>query len=735
MIINKDNFIEKYLDELKENIQLLDSGILKLKKEPDDEYELARFLRTLHTIKGSSRLLNFNHMEKIVHGLENVFKGVKEGKYSISRNLIHLVFITTDYLNRGAVNIKENKRDDLPLENLLNVFEIACSGEPFSLDGLKLKTFGHHKFDIDADPATVFSKNNSISESISDSGTIRIKISKTDNINKMLNNLIIKQFQLKRENDVLNNLEQEFRSLISTDPGTGSNKSGKNPAYKQKENKCLKSIQQLRKRFSLDLALLESDTFKLQEEILSLNMMPLGLIFAPLHKMVEETAINLGKEIDFSVVGSDIMLDKIILEKLNDPVIHLIRNAIDHGIETPDVRQAKGKNCIGYVTISAYLEGGNVIVSIKDDGNGLDYDRIREKAINANPDQKDNIDAMDERSLHTFLFASGFSTKKVIHELSGRGVGLDIVKCNIENIKGRIELLSEKDKGCEFILTLPLSLATVEGFFIQCATEKFFVPSTYINEVLILNEAHQLNLVNSKAIKFRDKIIPLYDLRDLIDKSLPKEKRENNFVMIVSSLNTIIAVVVDSIIQYSSLIYKPLPPNLKKLKPIQGIVFDESYNIINILFIPEIIKRFSQIQNTEHAEKPASVGKYILVVDDSYATREIERSILELENYKIVTANDGIEGLEKLKERHFDLIVTDIKMPRMDGLSFVENIRKQDEYRRTPVIVVSSVQDDEIKHAFISKGANSFIVKSDFDRRNLVDEVNQLIGYNENTNR
>ncbi|MDM8523237.1 response regulator [Desulfococcaceae bacterium HSG8] len=724
MTVDRDAFIDNYLDELKENMLLIDSGILTLKKNPEDENELARLLRTLHTIKGSSRMLKFNHIEKIVHGLENVFKGVKEGKYSITRDLIRLVFITTDYLQIGAGKIKESKSDELPMENLLDVFEKACSGESYSLDGLKL-TSKEQVTDSHSSPDPV--GKDDVAGTTSDSETIRIKVSKTEKISKLLNNLIIKQFQLKRENDVLHNLEQEFRALMSTAPG-GDN-GGKSPNYAKKESKCLKGIQQLRKDFYLDLALLERDTFELQEEILSLSMMPLDLIIGPLNKMVEETAMSLDKEIDFSVTGSDVMLDKIILEKLNDPIIHLVRNSIDHGIEMPREREAKGKNSIGRLEMNCYLEGGNIIIRIKDDGKGLDYDRIRERAIELNPAQEEDIRSMDETALNTFLFTSGFSTKEKVQELSGRGVGLDIVRYNIGNIKGKIALCSEKDKGTEFVLTLPLSLATVEGFFILCANEKFLIPSTFVKEVLIINEEQKLNLVNSKAIKLRDKIIPLYDLKAILDKEVPREKSDKIFVMIVESLNEMVGMVVDSIIQYASLIYKPLPPNLNKLKPIQGIVFDESYNIINILYIPEIMNRFSKIQHiAASAEGPSYAEKYILVVDDSYTTRKIEQSILELENYNVVTANDGIDGLEKLGEQHFDLIVTDINMPRMDGLAFVENLRQQDEYGQTPVIVVSSVSDPEIKKKFASKGANSFIVKSDFDRGNLIYEVRNLIG-------
>ncbi len=738
MAISRDKFIENYLDELKENIELVDSGILILKKEPDNENELSKLLRALHTIKGSSRVLKFNHIEKIVHGLENVFKEIKEKKFEISRPLIGLVFITTDYVRAGAEKIKASKTDELPIDNLLGVFEKVCAGEPYALDGLKLEPVSQLEQDVDAVQASDDTKVSPPSgkiesqETISEHATVRIKLSKTDKMTKLLNNLIIKQFQLRRENDVLNALEKNFRELMVMKVSENGKSGGKHPDYVKKENDFLKYLQQLRKDFGLDLAQLEVNTFELQEEILSLRMLPLQLILGSLPKMVEETAISLDKEIDFGVSGADVMIDKIILEKLHDPLIHLVRNAIDHGIEMPEERKKKGKSKVGRIDIACYLESGNIIVKIKDDGKGLDYDIIREKALRLNPVQEEEIRAMDTTGLNAYLFASGFSTREQVQELSGRGVGLDIVRFNIENIKGKIDLKSEKDKGTEFILTLPLSLATIEGFFISTANEKFLIPSTFVKEVIMISKEHQLNLADKRAIKLRNKIIPIYELSAVLKKEAQTTNAKKKFVLVVESVGNMIGITVDSIIQYASLIYKPLPPGLNKLKLIQGIVFDESYNITNILFIPEVINRFNKIRSVSvkrrAAEQQDAEKMHILVVDDSYSTREIERSILELENYHVETAVDGVEGLEKLGTQQFDLIITDIKMPRMDGLAFVDNLRENPAYAHTPIIVVSSVEDPEVKQQFVSRGVRSQIIKSDFERGNLVAEVNKLLG-------
>lgn len=725
MALNRDAFIGNYLDELEENLSLVDTAILALKKDPEKDDELARLLRALHTIKGSSRMLKFGKVEEISHGLENVFKGVKEGRYGISKNLVQLVFITADYIRMAAKGIRERKDDSLDTAKLQAVFEKAYADEPYEIAELRQPSE-----EGGASPTGVpdASSPTSAPESVPASGrtkmplmegepeksyeTIRINVGKIEGIVRLLNNLIIKQFQFRKEKDLLAELEENLRAT-----GAGMD--------------SLKLVQQVRKGFGEELSLLERDTFELQENILSLRMLPLELILGNLGKMVEETAMIMDKEIEFVTRGTDLLLDKFILERLHDPIIHIVRNAIDHGIETPGEREAAGKSRSGKLDISCTAESGNIVMRILDDGRGFDYDKIRKKAIAMNPGTEDEIREMDDTSLNSFLFMSGFSTKDTITDLSGRGVGLDIVKHNLERIKGKISLLSETGKGTEFKLSLPLSLATVDGFFVSAAGEKFLIPSAYVKEIIIVDRGEQLDLLNRKGFRLRNAIVPLYPLAAILDKGLQEEEPVKQFVVVVESLGETIGIVVEAVIQYTSLIYKPVPKNMAGIKLIQGIVFDESFNIINILYIPEIMNRFKRIRNIDTHRRFSSSRrefKKILVVDDSFSTREIEKSILELENYAVTTAVDGIDGLDKLKEQKYHLIITDIHMPRMDGLTFVENLRKDENYRQVPIIVVSSDEDPEKRRRFEVVGANAFIVKADFDRGNLVARVKDLIG-------
>lgn len=744
MALNRDAFINNYLDELEDNISVVDTEILTLKKDPEKEESLTSLLRALHTVKGSSRMLKFNTLESISHGLENVFKGVKEGRYSISKPLIQLVFITTDYLRAGAEMVKKTKEDSIKADKLLTAFEQAYADEPYDLETIRLekKSEAPSAAETPKTPAPAEKSQASApaeesqapvsaeaKEPESSHETIRINVRRIENIVRLQNNLIIKQFQFRKENDVLDDLEERLRSL----PVPDSDDAGQNGQLRRDVGECLKLVQTMKKDFGEGLTLLERDAFELQEEILSLRMLPLELILGNLGKMVEETAMVMNKEIKFSTYGTDLLLDKFILERLNDPIIHIIRNAVDHGIETPEEREAAGKPPEGKLEIRCTSESGNIIIRIIDDGKGFDYEKVRNRAIEMFPAQEEEIREMDNSALNAYLFTSGFSTKDQITDLSGRGVGLDIVKHNIEKIKGKISLASRPGEGSEFKLALPLSLATVDGFFVSAAGEKFLIPSTFVKEIIIVKREDELDLLNRKGFRLRDMIIPLYPLQAILDKEseMDAQEPEKQFVVVVESLGEIMGIVVESVIQYTSLIYKPIPKNLGKVKLIQGIVFDESFNIVNILFIPEIMKKFKRIRNIDTRRRfsgARSEFKRILVVDDSYSTREIERSILELENYYVGTAVDGIDGLEKIKEQRYHLIITDIHMPRMDGLTFVENLRKDDEYRNTPVIVVSSDENQEKQKQFEDVGANAFIIKSEFDRGNLIKEVKEQIG-------
>jgi two-component system, chemotaxis family, sensor kinase CheA len=757
MAINRDAFIGNYLEETGENVRLIDDGILKLKKDPENEEVLNAVLRALHTIKGSSRMLKFGSMEKLSHAMENVFKGLKEKRYSIEADVVKLVFVSGDLFRMGIAKIEKEKDDSLDIDKFVDVCERAYANESYGEELVKLQGeirggkaepvsrhrpaeaesaaaadafgAGQEKSEKKNGGSAPSSASPSDSSEVPEYQSIRVKLSNVERIIEILNGVIIKQFQFKQIQEELSEAEKEYQFLLARmrklqgslkEEGTGLYRDGL---------QHLKTLQELRKSFSDQMVSLEQSSYTLQEHIMKLSMLPLDLILGGLPRMVEEAAIVLGKEIDFSAKGSDVLMDKAILEKINDPVLHLIRNSVDHGIEMPEERETQGKPRAGRIGVECTSEGGNIILRIRDDGAGIDPEKIMRQALEKGLTNEAELEEIGETEVYNFIFMSGFSTKKTISDLSGRGVGLDIVKHNIDSVKGKISIRSTKGEGTEFILSLPLSLATVSGFFVRSGGEKFLIPSNFVMKIVRLHRGDKIMYFNKEAFKLENHIVPLYSLSALLEKP-PENRSEHLYVLVVESVGERIGIEVDSLLQHASLIYKPVPKNLQKMKLIQGIVFDETYSIINILFIPELINRFKRLKSIDLMQSSVDgeiTGKKVMVVDDSLNTREIEKSILELEDYKVVTAGDGIEGLQLLKESKVDLIITDLEMPRMDGLTMIENIRKESAYRTLPIVVVSSSTDEKLRKRAIKAGADAYIVKSEFDRNSLVATADELL--------
>ncbi|MBO7638336.1 MAG: response regulator, partial [Treponema sp.] len=438
--------------------------------------------------------------------------------------------------------------------------------------------------------------------------------------------------------------------------------------------------------------------------------------------------LKLKKSIELDIPKTEFLLDKAVLENLKGILLHLIRNSMDHGIEFPEERKAMGKPERGHINVFAQQNSNHIIIHVIDDGRGIQYEKIRKKAIELFPNDQKEIEKMSHKELEQYLYISGLTTADKTTELSGRGIGLDAVRADMEKIKGRIKIKSKENEGTSFELTIPLSLATQQGLFVHTGNMKLMIPSNYIAEIANVEESDITVIQGQSYISLHNMLIPLYFLSSIIGG---EQNEITSSVIVVEYLETQIAIVADSIDQYETVVVNPLPPVMQKLEAVQGVVYDENYAIIPILNIPDIMRRLRrllaydikkyQIKNQRH-------NFTILVVDDSSTTRQIEQAIFETDGYMVETAVDGIDALEILKTKHVDAIVTDIKMPRMDGIVFLSNIRRLPEFDNIPIVVVSGVYDPETKERFIDAGAQAFIVKSEFQRGNLLQAVKELLG-------
>lgn len=694
-MIDKSALTADFIEETKEHSAVIHEDIIKFHEEPENEDLLNDLLRELHTIKGTSRMLGFSTMEKVSHGLEDVLKAVAEKRIEISGKVVGLTLLTLDMLDSCLVRIKDKQNDEMPVDNFMKAFSSVINGETYERKKLQSEIDG-----------TSGEKDETAANDISldDVQTIRVKLEKINSIINVYDSLIIREFKLKRTLELLR--QEEFET--------------KSP-----------SISAIRKLFESDLDQLETGLFDVQNSIFNLRMLPLEIILNPLKRTIEKDALDFEKHIHFEIPVQELYLDKVILEPLSDILLHLLRNALDHGIEPEEERVKNGKNPTGTIKVITESVANHLEMTVEDDGAGINYEKVCKAAINRYPDRKEEISEMSENDLSAFLFIPGFSTSENVNSLSGRGVGLDVVRTNMEKIKGKINIKTEKGKGTSFILTFPSSLASLQGMFVTSSNMKFLIPAQYISEVTQINEEDCINLQNKKLYRLRDSLIPVYNLSTILNDYEPKsEKKGTSNTVVVEYLNKRTGIVVDQLQNFVSLVVKPLPDLFKGISGLQGVVFDENYSIVPILNIPDILGRLKDLlsYDLKKFEIKTMAKEYsVLVVDDSYTTRQIEQTILSMEDYLVDTAVDGIDALEKLKNKKYDVIVTDIKMPRMDGCVLIENIRRQELNRTTPVIVVSSVYEQETRQRFMNAGANAFIVKSDFERGNLVSTVKELL--------
>ncbi len=693
MPFSKADFIDGFIAETGEHLDAVNNGIIQLKKTPKNREVLAAILRELHTIKGTGRMMGYPVVEQTAHGLEDVFKGIREEKYELTDHIVQLTFLTADCIRRILDKIKTDGTDDIDISDFLEIFKKASSGLFFTTDILEDKVKSESEFN------TINAREDTASlENIT---SIRVDISRINDIVRSFDNLIIRQFRFKHQ------LEAFEKRLSNADT---------------------KQVKELPKQLKEDLLLTETALFDTQHQLLNLRMLTLNMVLTPIKKEIESDMMKLGKTIDFDMPESEFMLDKAVLEKLRDILLHLVRNCIDHGIESPEERLKKGKSERGHISVLAQQVSNHIIISVADDGRGIQYETVRKKAIIRYPKMQKQIASMSEKELQQYIFESGFSTMENPTALSGRGVGLDVVRTDMEKIKGRLRLHSEIDKGTTFELTIPVSLATQQGLFVHCGEIKLMIPSHYILEIIDIDPKNFTNLQSQTFISLHQQLIPVYHLSSIIGTP---HKEKTDSLIILEYLETQIAMVVDSIDQYENVVVNPLPPIMNNLEPLQGVVYDENYAIIPILNIPDIMKRLKGLlayDLKKYQSKNKKRTYTVLVVDDSTTTRQIEQTIFETDGYKVETAVDGIEALDILRNKHIDAIITDIKMPRMDGMVLLSNVRRMDDYITTPVIVVSGVYDPETKDEFIQAGAQAFIVKSEFQRGNLLQAVKELLG-------
>jgi two-component system chemotaxis sensor kinase CheA len=470
---------------------------------------------------------------------------------------------------------------------------------------------------------------------------------------------------------------------------------------------------------------------ELEEEIKRVRMLPLGTILAPFGRMVRDLAYESGKEAVLKVVGAETELDKQVLEQIKDPLMHLLRNAVDHGIESPDERALQDKPRHGTITLAAEQAGKDIMIRIADDGRGLDLEEIRRVVARH---QGGDAQALERAALEQAIYDVGISTSPVITDVSGRGVGLDVVRRNVEALHGRIDMEWAPGEGTAFILTLPLALSSTHGLMVSVADYRFAIPLNAIERMMAVDPRRIASLGGGDAVRYNDHLIPLVWLSDILELPRRQAPGQTAAIVILASAERRMAFVVDELRGEQEIVNKGLGKQLSRVGGIAGATVLGSGEIVLVLNVADLIKmalrseRRAVVEAEVEAGPAAAVRHRLLIVDDSITTRTLEKNILEAAGYSVKIATNGQEAWDIIAAGDLpDLVVSDVSMPRMTGIELTQHIKTDARTATLPVILVTSLDSPQDKARGIEAGADAYITKGAFDQNNLLNTVKQLI--------
>lgn len=474
---------------------------------------------------------------------------------------------------------------------------------------------------------------------------------------------------------------------------------------------------------------------EMESMVKNIRVLPISTVFNSFSRMVRDIANEKGKDIDFEIEGKDTCADKKIIEEIKTPLIHILRNAIDHGIETKEERMANGKSPVGRILLSAKQDDNKVIIDVFDDGQGFNLQKIKDRAVSRGFLTQEEIDTMSDEAIMNIIFWPGFTTGDSITSISGRGIGLDVVKTKISQLNGKVKVISEFGKGSCVHIEIPVTLTTLRVFLVQISGQIFAIPIQVITTFILKNQNEIKTNNGIRTILYNNNIIPLYYLSDILNLE-PAPKGEKETILIIESDDKTIGLIVDKLLGDQDILQKKLSPPLYKVKNISGITNLASGELCLILNMQDIMHYdFNKAAPSPNSTKllPSDMLSYkrILVVDDSITTRIMIKNILLNIGYTVDAVLDVEEAMVKLKLNHYDLIVTDLTMPKIDGYEFIERLKNDEMYMDIPIIVMSSMSEKVAKKKLNTSQIDFYITKDNFDQNEFANQVKKiLIKYN-----
>ncbi|MBZ7985654.1 response regulator [Campylobacter sp. Cr9] len=759
--------LEDFLVEAFELIEQIDHDLVELESNPEDLELLNRIFRVAHTVKGSSSFLNFDVLTKLTHHMEDVLNKARHGELLITPDIMDVVLESIDMMKDLLHCIKDNGNDtaiNMDINSICTRLTAISEGKVLS--------------EVKSEPKSLDEKIEELIEKDSNSNEEEVDVNSlsADEVEAEIERLLKQrkaEDKARREEKKKNEAAAEPKVEAKAEPKVEA-KAVERPSASDKDkssskqapvaadkgnssnmeqtirvevkrldnlmnligelvlgkNRLLKIYDDVEERYEGEKFIEELNqvvnqlsvvTTDIQLAVMKTRMQPIAKVFNKFPRVVRDLSRDLGKQIELELEGEETELDKSIVEEIGDPIMHMIRNSCDHGVESTEDRIAAGKPEKGTVQLKAYNEGNHIVIEIADDGKGLDAEILRAKAIEKGVISEREADNMSDKEAYGLIFKPGFSTAKQVTNVSGRGVGMDVVKTNIDKLNGIIEVDSELGKGTVIKLKIPLTLAIIQSLLVKTQEEFYAIPLASVLETVRVAIDDIYTIEGKNVLRLRDEVLSLVRLSDLFGVKQVLENSEQAYVVVVGAAASKLGIIVDTLIGQEEVVIKSMGYYLQNITGIAGSTIRGDGNVTLIVDVGAMMDMAKDVKVDIKAssESSAKVTKdkpsdyVVLAVDDSQIDRGIMKKALEPLGIKVIEAANGVEALNVVKsgEHSIDAMLIDIEMPRMDGYTLAAEIRKYAKYRNLPLIAVTSRTSKSDRLRGVEVGMTEYITK------------------------
>ena len=758
--------MEDFLIEAFELIEQIDHDLVELEANPEDLELLNRIFRVAHTVKGSSSFLNFDVLTELTHHMEDVLNKARKGELKITPDIMDVVLESVDMMKGLLESIRDNGSDaaaGIDIKNICASLTQISEGEAPSVAPEAPVTPAPEPVK-EPEPAAPAEE---AAPEVSDAELSKLSDSEVEaEIERLLKVRKAEDQARRASKGIAPKSPEEIAPAASTAPAPAPKPApsrerdadkkvpaaSSSSAVAQEQtirvevkrldhlmnligelvlgkNRLLKIYDDVEERYEGEKFLEELNqvvsslslvTTDIQLAVMKTRMLPIAKVFNKFPRMIRDLSRELGKQIDLEISGEETELDKSIVEEIGDPLVHIIRNSCDHGIEDPETRKAMGKPEKGLVQLKAYNEGNHIVVEIVDDGKGLDADMLKAKSIEKGIITEREADAMSEKEAFGLIFKPGFSTAAKVTNVSGRGVGMDVVKTNIEKLNGIIDIESEVGKGTVMKLKIPLTLAIIQSLLVGTQEEFYAIPLASVLETVRVPIDDIYTIDGKNVLRLRDEVLSLVRLSDVFGVNKVFDGGDQTYVVIIGVAEAKLGIIVDTLVGQEEIVIKSMGDYLQNIPGIAGATIRGDGRVTLIIDVGAMMEMAKDIKvniraemedSTKAKEKPSDYK--VLIVDDSKMDRTIMQKSLEPIGVTIIEATNGVEALNIIKsgEHAFDAVLIDIEMPRMDGYTLAGEIRKYSKYRTLPLIAVTSRTSKTDRLRGVEVGMTEYITK------------------------